>query len=111
MVKLVDYRRWLEGEDIDGLPGRGLNNAIAITFIPKGKYDIQSDGLDARLKFGEHKGKLVSRMAADSDGSTYLSWMLSEDFPQELKEAIEYQVEKQRAVRVKRPKRQGKRRR
>lgn len=135
MVTLADYRRWLEGESIEGLPRRivsivprgGLKaelfidgkrvdqtdhgfteqffkreRKIPITFIRKGKYEIASDGLDARVNFGKHKGKLVSRMANESEGSTYLAWMLSEDFPMELKQAIEYQVEVVAAARKRR---------
>lgn len=101
MVTLDEFRRWLQGEDIYGLPARGLGDSLAVRFIPKGKYEIQTDGLDARLKFGKHKDKLVSRMAATSSGCDYLAWMLGQEFPPELKDAIEYQVEKQKTLRRK----------
>jgi hypothetical protein len=49
----------------------------------------QGDNLpDARLKFGPHKGQLVSRLAKTADGVHYLIWLLENEYPAELKEVI-----------------------
>lgn len=44
--------------------------------IYKSRYDINSTGTDARVKFGKHKGKWLSDMAADPDELDYLRWMV-----------------------------------
>lgn len=60
-----------------------------------GKYTISAGGDDAVLKFGKHAGESVSDLARDSDGRSYLKWMVrSGDFDTDLIDIIEYQLDK-----------------
>jgi uncharacterized protein (DUF3820 family) len=56
------------------------------------KYRISAEGDDAVLLFGKHKGKEVSTLAKKEPG--YLSWMLRQEFPEELLEIVHYQLSK-----------------
>ena len=49
---------------------------------------------DARLKFGPHKGKLVSRLARTAEGINYLIYILHGAYPAELKEVIGFHINK-----------------
>lgn len=44
--------------------------------------------VDARLKFGEYKGKLVSVLSKSAEGLRFLMWLLKNDYPAELKEVV-----------------------
>lgn len=53
-----------------------------------GQYSISLDGKDALLQFGKWGGSRVSELAADSDGRSYLQWMLEQDFVAEILEIV-----------------------
>jgi len=55
-----------------------------------GRYVVSADGRDALLHFGKHDGNNLSHIAEVDRG--YLSWIISEDFPKELKNICEYQL-------------------
>lgn len=115
-MELDAIRRWLRGEEIDGLPEkkkdgprlRGksadmvvIDDPIAdgggfsgvdlekISAKPSGRYTISMDGKDAVINFGKHKGKTLTSLAAGPDRS-YLDWMLNEGFPDDLKNVIKH---------------------
>lgn len=53
-----------------------------------GRYVVSADGRDALIQFGKHSGANLSDIAKTDRG--YLSWIIGEDFPQELKDICEY---------------------
>ena len=54
-------------------------------------YSIETDGKDALLLFGKHKGSLLTDIVEDNSG--YLTWMLDQPFPSDLLEVVEYVLE------------------
>lgn len=60
-----------------------------------GRYTISMSGSDATLNFGKNSGELISRLATNPGGQGYLRWILKEGFPNELKEIVKEQLEKQ----------------
>lgn len=117
MPSLEEMRKFLQGEEVDGLPSHQKPKASKpksekITkgdaasadqedseALPKsgshkgGQYTVDTGGKDALLKFGLFDGCNVSDLAADPRGRSYLGWMLDEDFPNDLKEIIRLQLE------------------
>lgn len=57
-----------------------------------GKYTISIDGKDAMIEFGKHKGTPLSDIAKID--RTYLKWMLTEEFPRDLKDVCRYLLRK-----------------
>jgi len=99
MSTLDDLRRWLEGENVPGLPDRTniwpLNRLVPRAKRPsRRQYKVSDDGQDAILLFGKHKGKTVSQLAGEDKG--YLRWLMDGGWPMELKEIAEYQLERRR---------------
>ncbi len=98
MAKLEDMRRWLQGEDVEGLPRhkqsakRGaLNNGkMERKNEAKGsRWRSIKGGTDAVLLFGKFRGRKVSEMVKEPDGYSYLEWIMTEDsFPLELRRII-----------------------
>lgn len=84
MPSLKQFRNWLAGEVVVGLPDRGLE-PDAEDYIEKHKYDVRMDGTDARLKFGRYDTHLLSQIPALAGGIDYLVWLGNSDFPDELK--------------------------
>jgi hypothetical protein len=81
---LKQFRNWLAGDPVAGLPDRGLR-PDAEEYIEKAKYDVRVDGRDARLKFGRFNTHLLSELHGMSEGLSYLRWLANSDFPDELK--------------------------
>lgn len=52
------------------------------------RYKISADGKDALLKFGRHRGKTLSAIAKEDP--TYLRFITTSDFPDELKDVARY---------------------
>jgi hypothetical protein len=65
-----------------------------------GRYVVSADGKDALIHFGKHNGKNLSDIAKIDRG--YLSWIIGEDFPKELKDICEYQLKLTNAMRRRR---------
>lgn len=120
MATLKEIRKWLRGEDIEGLPPRSLawkddertkrakrrklvegadefsdriaekSAAVVSSNQQKAKWKISSDGTDALLLFGKHNGDLVSDITKTD--RAYLKWMRNQDFPEALIEIINIQL-------------------
>lgn len=84
MPSLKQFRSWLSGKPVPGLPDRCLDTSPE-EYISKAKYDVRVDGKDARLKFGKWSGSLLSSLALSGEGKDYLAWLGRQDFPDELK--------------------------
>lgn len=57
-----------------------------------GKYTISIDGKDAMIEFGKHKGRTLSDI--EKRDRTYLKWMLTEEFPRDLKDVCRHLLRK-----------------
>jgi uncharacterized protein (DUF3820 family) len=60
--------------------------------ISRGRFNLLPDNNDAILNFGKHQGLKISTLAEHRDGQSYLRWMLSQDFPELVKEMIHFQL-------------------
>lgn len=112
MPTLDEMRKWARGEATNSLPERPFAierqvpertlaramEAKAVANKKGGRYNISTDGNDAMLLFGEHSGKLISAMV--NEQPKYLHWIMCEDFADDLKDVIRYQM-KMRAGRRK----------
>jgi hypothetical protein len=112
VAKIDEIRKWLQGERVEGLPdhwkekqdrqeefdretanlppekkrARGLNLEKARHMHNRRHYTISTDGEDAVLNFGKHKGSKLSELAESRAGRGYLRWILQNDFPKELQD-------------------------
>lgn len=101
MPDLKDIRRMLRGEEVEGIapePSRVARPRpkdsdprlspssvdLEKMTVRSARYTVSTDGRDAVLNFGKHKGKTLSLLALSSDAS-YLDWILGQEFPEELK--------------------------
>lgn len=101
MPTLEELRRWLAGEHTEGLPertavapqkGAGVREPDSkYAGREEKRYKISADGKDALLKFGVHRGKSLSVLAVSEP--SYVTWLLSQDFPEELKDVARYRQE------------------
>ena len=103
MPSLDQIRRWMRGEDVDGLP---INPPLMKENKRKpdssrvaDKRKSGKDGrftmfgkTDALINFGKHKGNKLSDLVKISGGRDYMKWMMREGFPDFLKEAIRHQL-------------------
>lgn len=101
MTKLDDFRRWLQGEEVDGLPLPWRKPAstpehpaaldherLLLEKQRVVKYIVTKDGTDAMLMFGRFKGQRLSQMTRSPEGMSYMQWMLTQSFPQELRDVV-----------------------
>lgn len=102
MPTLEEYRRWLQGDDVEGLPERDLEvskfETPVVTLIDQtpgfaitergGHYILDPGGQDATINFGKYKGCTISELAGEKHTITYLEWMLNQDFPLELMKIV-----------------------
>lgn len=51
----------------------------------KGRTLFVRDGAEIILQFGKYSGSAIGRMANDRDGRSYLTWILGQEFPEDLK--------------------------
>lgn len=112
MADIDDIRRFLRGEEVEGVVAeappskpakrrerRPVEGAAPSTvdlekMSSRGaRYTVSMDGTDATLHFGRHKGKTLSVMVNDKDGRDYMRWMLKQDFPKELSQLVQYVLE------------------
>lgn len=56
------------------------------------KFTMTDDGKDAHLHFGQMAGQKLSDMVQNKRSRGYMKWMLSETFPDYLKDAIRFQL-------------------
>lgn len=52
------------------------------------KYKLNTDGSDAMLFFGRHRGRTLVQIWKDEPG--YLNWVLESDFDSDLKDVVRY---------------------
>lgn len=96
-LKLGELRHWLAGGDVEGLPDRALDGGAqaspsseerVLERTGRGgcKYSIvmRGEDLNAKLKFGEHRDKMLHQIP-----TRYLRWMRGQDFPSELMAIVE----------------------
>lgn len=93
MVTLGDFRDWLRGKLVSGLPDRFGESPERIAvkaqkidheWDDRDRYDMRDDDKDAILKFGKHAGRKVSAIARTDP--RYLDWLSREgDVPAELR--------------------------
>ena len=117
MPTLKEFRRWLLGQAIPGLPEwqgedlahRDLEDSEASDTKPRdGKLDVDkmittrvsgtisrrarwtmdSTGTDALLHFGKFAGRTIRGLIVMPEGRSYLRWMLTQEFPEDLKTLI-----------------------
>ena len=107
-ISLKDFRNWLSGDVVNGLPHRELPMPVS----PPGperlkaktkkerpsaersgskksheRFDLLLDAsgkVDVELGFGRHKGNRVSDIVKTAEGRSYISWMESQSFDEEL---------------------------
>lgn len=109
MPTLEEYRRWLSGEDVEGFPkhdrAKAVEKASSLNlrkvdakrrqnkkFLRGVKYDIIDED-DAILRFGKFNGQRLSYLVTTPDGYSYMEWMTTQDFPDELNEIVEQLLE------------------
>jgi uncharacterized protein (DUF3820 family) len=84
----IDRKRSLTPEEIARSAGIDLDKLMKPSNNLSWRFTISTDGTDALLKFGKHKGKTVSKIYEEDPH--YLNWILRSDFPEELKDVIRY---------------------
>ncbi len=67
----------------------GLATRVKAKSKSAGRYTISTGGDNALLKFGRHKGKMLTQII-DEGNSSYLDFILKESFPEELKDVCRY---------------------
>lgn len=114
MPSLEEMKRWLSGEDVDGMPpnrrpakeneeedtseptpeiiarhmGLNLDKMRKLSKLSASpKYTISISGQDAILHFGKHNGLSLSQIK-DKGDTSYLDWLLKQDFSPHLKDVI-----------------------
>ena len=66
--------------------------------IAERKYFLQdSDGKDV-INFGKYTGKLLLEVVKDERGRSYLKWILTQDFPEEVKDTIHKFIEGDKSI-------------
>ena len=104
-ISLKDFRNWLAGDSVHGLPHRKLPTPeqppgpgrlkAKAKKIKKGQGKsskrfflrtvLGADGkVDVELGFGRHRGARVSDLVTTADGRSYISWMQTQDFEEEM---------------------------
>jgi len=70
--------------------GGSLSDAIKKD--KKNKFEMIDNDKDATLNFGQFKGSKLSELTKSKRGRGYMRWMLEENFPSYLKDAIRLQL-------------------
>ena len=68
---------------------QGMGEKVATARARSGSkvyFERTVDGQDARLTFGKYSGRLLSDLSSFDEGVSYLRWIASKDFPEELLE-------------------------
>lgn len=109
MPTLSDFRRWLRGAKVSGFPSwprlarekcseetsdeavedtrkkrLDVSKAEALGRMDK-RYSFSVDGRDAVLRFGKYTGRSLREIYSIPGGDSYLRWICSQDFPDDLK--------------------------
>lgn len=99
MAKLDDIRRWARGKEVKGLPSDRFQQDVEKPNVQKGlavgggiKYKINESGDNILLQFGMFSGSTVGQLVRTPRGRKYLKWILSNDFPEDLKEVCKYHL-------------------
>lgn len=99
-----DWERWLAGEEVEGMPSPWKDKSkkagnVDLEKVASARPQNMSGArfrvifedklaVDAELFFGKYQGKKLSEIVEGAQG--YLQWMLTVDFPEQLKMAVNY---------------------
>lgn len=118
MPTLEDIREWLRGRQdgkAHGLPSLHESSMVSYVATPpvtapepslspnaermlqarlkekmRGKYTIATTGDDAVIKFGKYAGSSLSELAKTTESISYMRWMLTQEFPDELLSVVRH---------------------
>ena len=93
MPKFDEVRRWLQGEEVKGLPSlKWSKQRVEFELTPMSKcpsaFYTKLESGEHILNFGKYRGRSIERLCESVEGIKYLDWVRKRDFPKEFKTLI-----------------------